>query len=160
MAILVLLSYICFILSPLNMKRSNRYHSRCHFYFWSNAFTLTLTRFLTIFRDFIGDSRFDSSWVTGVVGVRYRCSIERDTFQIWMNWRTFIWALWVAAVTFVSAEKGLEFPVHDGKDRLVNLRCVWWYFRRDKTTSNSQIKFNYSHNFDYWYSLRWQRRSV
>ena len=53
MAILVLLSYICFILSPLNMKRSNRYHSRCHFYFWSNAFTLTLTRFfddfLTIF---------------------------------------------------------------------------------------------------------------
>lgn len=46
-----------------------------------------------------------------------------------MNWRTFIWALWVAAVTFVSAEKGLEFPVHDGKDRLVNLRCVFGYFR-------------------------------
>ena len=42
-----------------------------------------------------------------------------------MNWRTFIWALWVAAVTFVSAEKGLEFPVHDGKDRLVNLRYVF-----------------------------------
>lgn len=38
-----------------------------------------------------------------------------------MNWRTFIWTLWAAAVTFVNAEKGLEFPVHDGKDRLVNL---------------------------------------
>ena len=42
MAIFVLLNYICFILSPLNMKRSNRYHSRCQFYFSSNAFTLTL----------------------------------------------------------------------------------------------------------------------
>ena len=52
-----------------------------------------------------------------------------------MNWRTFIWALWVAAVTFVSAEKGLEFPVHDGKDRLVNLRCVFRYSKMGRKQS-------------------------